>query len=133
MIMKDFLTGKAYGFWVVVLALVAAVISLIRYLMWAPAHNSMNVLVVVVLILGIALNIVSIVKDEDLVLVAVTGCYAFGLFRHLADQVGSFVDAFQGINMFGDASQVGTIISIGVCMVVGTLLAIVSGFLKREK
>ena len=131
--MKDFLARKAYGFWVVVLALAAAVISLVRYIGWAPAHNALNVLVILSLIIGIIPNIASLVIDEDLILVAVTACYAFAAFRHLADQVGSFVDAFQGINMFGDASQVGNIVSIGICMVCGTLLAIVSGFLKREK
>jgi hypothetical protein len=42
------------------------------------------------------------------------------------------VDAFQGINMFGDATQVGNIVSIAIVMGIGVLLTIISGFLRRE-
>ncbi len=131
--MKDFLAKRTYGMCVVALAFIAAVVSLIKYLTWASAHNATNALVVLALVVGIILNALVVIKDEDLILVAVTACYSFAVFRHLADQVGSFVDAFQGINMFGDATQVGNIVSIAIVMGVGALLVIVSGFLKRER
>ena len=130
--MKNFISNKSYGLCVVVLAFIVAVISLVRYLAWAPAHNATNSLVVAALIIGIVLNVIVVFKDEDLLLVAVTACYSFAVFRHLADQVGSFVDAFQGINMFGDATQVGNIISIAIVMGLCVVLTIISGFLKRE-
>lgn len=131
--MKNILEGKAYGICVVALSFIAAVIALIRYLLWAPAHNTTNSLVVAALVIGIIINVIVVFKDEDILLVALTACYSFAVFRHLADQVGSFVDAFQGINMFGDATQVGNIISIAIIMGASVLLAIISGFVKREK
>ncbi|MCR5101513.1 MAG: hypothetical protein K6B41_09180 [Butyrivibrio sp.] len=131
--MKNILEGKAYGICVVALSFIVAVIALIRYLLWAPAHNTTNFLVVAALVIGIIINVIVVFKDEDILLVALTACYSFAVFRHLADQVGSFVDAFQGINMFGDATQVGNIISIAIIMGASVLLAIISGFVKREK
>jgi hypothetical protein len=130
--MKNFFAKKSYGFYAVVLALIVAVISLVRYLAWAPAHNATNSLVVAALVIGIVLNVIVMIRDEDLLIVAATACYSFAVFRHLADQVGSFVDAFQGINMFGDATQVGNIVSIAIVMGIGVLLTIISGFLRRE-
>ena len=79
------------------------------------------------------MNLVMVVKDEDLLVVLSTACYAYALFRHLTNQVGSFVDAFQGINMFGDATQVGNIVSIAIVMAVGAILPILAGFMRREK
>jgi hypothetical protein len=93
----------------------------------------MDAMIVAALIAGIILDLITIVKDEDLLIVVSTACYAFALFRHFTNQVGSFVDQFQGINLFGDATQVGTIISIGVVMAICPVLSVIAGFLKREK
>jgi prepilin signal peptidase PulO-like enzyme (type II secretory pathway) len=127
------LSKKSYGFYVVMIAALAALISVVRYASWASAHNTLNAMIVAALIAGIILDLVTIVKDEDLLIVLATACYAFALFRHFTDQVGSFVDKFQGINLFGDATQVGTIISIGVVMAVSAVLSVAAGFMKREK
>jgi uncharacterized membrane protein len=127
------LEKKAYGFYVVMIAAIAALVSVIRYAGWASAHNTMDAMIVAALIAGIVLDLITIVKDEDLLIVVSTACYAFALFRHFTNQVGSFVDQFQGINLFGDATQVGTIISIGVVMAVCPILSVIAGFLKREK
>ena len=43
------------------------------------------------------------------------------------------MDAFQGINMFGDATQVNTIVSISVVMGIGVALSVIASFLKRVK
>ncbi len=131
--MKEFFSNKSLGIIPVIISLVAAVIALIRFMAWAPAHNAMDGLVVATLIVGVILNVLVIVKDEDILMVAITACYSFAVFKHLANQVGSFVDAFQGINMFGDATQVGNIISIGIVMGIGVLFAIIAGFMKRER
>ena len=53
--------------------------------------------------------------------------------EEVTNQVGSFVDAFQGINMFGDATQVGTIISISIVMAVSMVLTVLAGFMRRKK
>jgi hypothetical protein len=90
-------------------------------------------MIVAALVVGIILDLITIGKDEDLLIVISTACYAFALFRHFTNQVGSFVDKFQGINLFGDASQVSTIISIGVMMAICPVLSVLAGFMKREK
>lgn len=127
------LKNKTLGFYIILVSAAAALISLIRYGMWAPAHNAMDVSVAASLVIGIVLNLVLAVKDEDLLVVVSAACYSYALFRHLTNQVGSFVDSFQGINMFGDATQVGTIVTIAAIMAVSVVLCIAAGFMRREK
>ena len=127
------LKNKTLGFYIILVSVAAALISLIRYGMWAPAHNAMDVSVAAALVIGIVLNLVLTVKDEDLLVVVSAACYSYALFRHLTNQVGSFVDSFQGINMFGDATQVGTIVTIAAIMAVSVVLCIAAGFMRREK
>lgn len=131
--MNTLLKKKTLGFYVILVSAAAAVISLVRYGIWAPAHNAMDITIAAALVIGIVLNLVLTIKDEDILVVVSVVCYSYALFRHMANQVGSFVDSFQGINMFGDATQVGTIISIATLMAVGVVLSIIAAFMRREK
>lgn len=131
--MSNLREKKTAGFYLIVIAAAAAVISLIRFFLWAPAHDGMDATILMALAAGIVMNLVMVLKDEDLLVVLSAACYAYALFRHLTNQVGSFVDAFQGINMFGDATQVGTIISIAIVMAVSMVLTVLAGFMRREK
>lgn len=131
--MSSIIAKKAAGFYLIVIAAAAAVVSLIRFCTWAPSHNAMDTTIVLALAAAIVMNLIMAVKDEDILVVLSTACYAYALFRHLTNQVGSFVDAFQGINMFGDATQVGTIVSIAIVMAVSAVLTILAGFMRRER
>lgn len=131
--MMTLLKNKTPGFYVILVSAIAAVISLVRYAMWAPSHNAMDATVAAALVIGIVLNLVLTVRDEDILVVISVACYSYALFRHLTNQVGSFVDSFQGIKMFGDATQVGTIVSIAIVMAVGVVLSIIAAFMRREK
>jgi hypothetical protein len=90
-------------------------------------------LIVAALLVGLVADVVIVFKDIDLLNVVATACYSIAAVKIFTDSVGSFVDALQGINMFGDATQVGTIISIGAVMWVGVLLSIIASFLKKVK
>ncbi len=131
--MKEKLDTKAIGFYVIALAALVALISVIRFLMWAPNHAAMDAVIVVALVVGIVIDIVIMVKDNDYLTIAATACYSVAVVRLLTNSVGSFVDAFQGINMFGDATQVNTIVSISVVMGIGVALSVIASFLKRVK
>jgi len=127
------LKNKAAGFYFAIIACVIGIISMIRFVMWAPKHNSMDYIIIAALVIGIVLDIVLMVREYSILKVLTTACYSVAAVKILTDSVGSFVDAFQGINMFGDATQVGTIISIAAVMFVGVLLSIISSFLKYRK
>ncbi|HJC44396.1 MAG TPA: hypothetical protein H9756_12115 [Candidatus Mediterraneibacter gallistercoris] len=131
--MKEKLGTKAVGFYFIVLAALLGIISVIRFVMWGSAHDALDTVTIIALIVAIVFDIILMVKDNDYLVIAATACYSIATVKLLTDSVGSFVDAFQGINMFGDASQVGTIISISAVMGVSILLSIISGFLKRVK
>jgi len=131
--MKTSLKNKAIGFYVLAAAAVLAVISLVRFLVWAPAHSALNPLTLVSLLVGVAINAVLLAKDNDYLVIAMTACYTVAVGKLLSDSVGSFVDAFQGISMFGDATQVGTIISIAAVLGIAVVLSIAAGFMPRVK
>ncbi len=131
--MKEMMSKKAVGFYFVIVTMLLGIISIIRFVVWGSAHDTMDMLTIAALIAAVILDIILVVKDNDYLIIVATACYSIAAVKLLTDSVGSFVDAFQGINMFGDASQVGTIISISAVMGVSILLSIISGFLKRVK
>lgn len=131
--MKKFLKNKSIGFYFLLLAVILACISTVRFLIWAPKHNSMDSLIMIALLVGIVLNIILFVKDSEYVVILTTVCYSIAAIKLLTDSVGSFVDAFQGINMFGDAKQVGTILTTSIIILGSVLMSIVASFLKRVK
>lgn len=93
----------------------------------------MDAVILAALIVGLLIDIVLIFKDSDYLIILTTVFYSIAVFKLLVNSVGSFVDAFQGINMFGDATQVSTIISISIVMLVSVILSIIASFLKRIK
>ena len=131
--MKEMLSKKTVGYYLTAAAAVAGVISAIRFALWAPSHNAMDVVIVIGLIAGIIIDVLLFIKDNEFLMVISTVCYSVALFKMLTDSVGSFVDSYQGINMFGDATQVGTILSISAVMSVSVALSIIAAFMKRVK
>lgn len=131
--MKEKLGKKAIGFYFVLLAALLGIISIVRFVMWGSAHKTLDMVTIAALAAAVIINVILMVKDIDYLVIAGTVCYSIAAVKLLTDSVGSFVDAFQGIKMFGDATQVGTIVSISVGIGVSILLSIISGFLKREK
>lgn len=124
---------RAVGFYFVILAGIAAIISAVRFMMWAPAHNAMDMFILLSLIVGFAVDVLLVFKDNDFLTILATAAYSAAAVKLLTNSVGSFVDAIQGISMFGDASQVNNIISIAIVMGAGILLSILTSFLKRVK
>ncbi len=127
------LKKKGVGFYFVILAAIAGLVGLIYFQIWAGGHNGSDMVVTVGLALGIVIDIVMIFFDSDYLAVAATACYAVGMVKVLTGNVGSFVDSLQGINMFGDASQVTTLIIMAVIDGVAVILMIIASFLTREK
>lgn len=131
--MKAYLAKKSIGFYFVLLATVAGIVSLIMYLQWAPSHKAMDVGIILPLVIGLLASVVLLVKDSNVAVIIATIGFGIAVCKLLSNSVGSFVDAFQGIKMFGDATQVGTIIRISVVIFISVLLSIIASFLKREK
>lgn len=131
--MTDFLKSKAIGFYFVVLALIFGIISLVYLLVWISGYDAADVLIILPLVIAVAADVYLLFRKNNWLLVLAVAGYSVSVGRLLTNSVGSFVDAFQGIAMFGDASQVGTIISISICLLVSILLSIVASFLKQIK
>jgi hypothetical protein len=121
------------GFYFAAFAGVTAIAAITRYATWAPAHDGVNVLILAALAIGLVMNAILVIHDNDYLVIAVSACYSIALFQLLADSVGSFVDAFQGINLFGDATQVGTILFISCIMAASVVASISASFMTRAK
>lgn len=130
--MKGKLAEKAAGFYFTAVAVIAAVAALIWYAVWASGRN-MDVVIILALIIGIVADILLVIKDNDYLKVFATAVYSVAVVKLLTDSVGSFVDALQGINMFGDATQVQTIIQMSLIMALSVLASILAGFFKQSK
>ena len=131
--MKEFIKKKSAGFYFLVIAVVLEIISLVRFLIWAGSHDGMDIMIILGFIVGIVLGILLMFYENPILIVLTTAAFAVAGIRLLTDSVGSFVDAYQGINMFGDATQVGNIISMTVLIMIEVAASLVSSFLKRVK
>jgi hypothetical protein len=125
--------GKRIGFYFLLLAGIFAIASFARYMLWAPANDALNSIILLSLILGFALNILLVFYDNDYLLIVLTVLYSISFFQLIVDSIGSFVDAYQGIVMFGDPTQVGTIVSINILIAISILTSIAAGFTTRVK
>ena len=128
-----FLKNKAAGFYLLLVALVFAVISTIYYVSWAQANFAMNSVVVIAMAAGLAVNLLLLFVDSGYLVVILTALYGVGMIQLLVDNAGSFADAYQGIVMFGDPTQVGTVLTIAALAAVAALAVIVAGFMNRRK
>ena len=128
-----FLKNKAAGFYLLLVALVFAVISTIYYVSWAQANFAMNSVVVIAMAAGLAVNLLLLFVDSDYLVVILTALYGVGMIQLLVDNAGSFADAYQGIVMFGDPTQVGTVLTIAALAAVAALATIIAGFMNRRK
>lgn len=131
--MKELWSKKTVGYYLTAVAAAAGIISAIRFVLWAPSHYAMDLIILVGLAVGIIVDVILFFKDNEYLMVLSTVCYSIALFKLLTNSVGSFVDSYQGINMFGDSTQVGMILSISIGMAVSVLLSIVASFMKRIK
>lgn len=111
----------------------AGIISAIWFVSWASGHDGMDGLIIVTLLAGVVLDLILLARDNEFLVIVSVGCYGIAVIRLLTNSVGSFVDAYQGIKMFGDASQVTTIVRMSVVMGISVLLSIVAAFLNRRK
>ncbi len=131
--MKTMLAKKTAGFYLLLLAGVLAIASGAYYLIWSTANYALNPVVPIAWGVGLLVNILLIFWDNDYLLIILTALYSVGLFQLLVDSAGSFADAYQGIVMFGDPTQVGTILTISAIIAVGIVACIAAGFMGRKK
>lgn len=122
---------KNIGTVFLIITIIAAVVASVKYFVWASSENMTDPVVAGTLILALILDIILIFKDNDYLKIMITALYSISVVKFLTDSVGSFVDAFQGINMFGNASHVNDIISISIVMGITVLLSVAVSFVRR--
>ena len=131
--MKTFLKKKAAGYYLLLIAMIIGIIAAINYLVWADAHYAMNNVVVIAMGAGLAVNLLLLFVESDYLLIALTALYSIGMLQLLVDNAGSFADAYQGIVMFGDPTQVGAVLTMAGMIGVSVLAVITAGFIGRRK
>lgn len=128
--------NKSIGFFLSLVTAAVALIALIVYFVYA-SKNEFNALIVVSLIVVIAAELcASVFKSKILamylpVLAPVFG--AIATFSFITDTVGTFVDFFTGVGIFGDITQIGIITAICILSLIASVLSIVACFFRKEK
>ena len=100
---------------------------------WGNANYALNKVVVIAMGAGLAVNLLMLFVDSDYLLVGLTALYSVGMFQLIVDNAGSFADAYQGIVMFGDPTQVGAVLTMAGMIAVCVISVIVAGFIGRKK
>ena len=131
--MKAFLKGKAAGFYLLLIAMILGIVATIGYVVWGKANYAMNNVVVIAMAAGVAVNLLILFVDSDYLLVGLTALYSVGMLQLIVDNAGSFADAYQGIVMFGDPTQVGAVLTMAGMIAAGVMAVIAAGFIGRKK
>ena len=131
--MKAFLKGKAAGFYLLLIAMILGIVATIGYVVWGKANYAMNNVVVIAMAAGVAVNLLILFVDSDYLLVGLTALYSVGMLQLVVDNAGSFADAYQGIVMFGDPTQVGAVLTMAGMIAAGVMTVIAAGFIGRKK
>lgn len=131
--MKTFLKGKTAGFYLLLIAIVLGIVATINYAVWGNANYALNKVVVIAMGAGLVVNLLMLFVDSDYLLVCLTALYSVGMFQLIVDNAGSFADAYQGIVMFGDPTQVGEVLTMAGMIAVCVIAVIAAGFTGRKK
>ena len=127
------LKNKALGYYVGLLGGIAAVIALAFYINYGNMTGQRNMLVIVPLVCVIALQIVSIFFENDLLIMAAPALCMIPLGAFLFDSVGTIVDYVFNLTLYGDVSQIGNVARMSVITGIGVIVLLVSTFMKRQK
>ena len=92
-----------------------------------------NGMLVIAMAAGVAVNLLILFADSDYLLVGLTALYSVGMLQLIVDNAGSFADAYQGIVMFGDPTQVGAVLTMAGMIAAGVMAVIAAGFIGRKK
>ena len=128
---------KSTGAFIGLGVLVMAIVSLIVYLVYATSlEGLMMPWVIVLLVAVIALEAVQFFIDNDYTPIAAAGCSMAALGCFVVSPpatIGSIVDYFQNIVMFGNPDKFGIIVATIVVLLVTSVAAIVGCFFGRAK
>ena len=127
--MKTMLRNRKAGVYVLMVAVLLQLVSLINYLAWAGTMQSVDPIITAGLAVGLAAGIGACLLSSDLLLVLSTAACSCGVLQLAVTNAGSFADWYQGIVMFGDPSQVPRILTICATGLLAVILLIVCGFM----
>lgn len=131
--MKNLFRNRRAGGYVLTVSVLLQLVAAINYLTWAGKLSSIDPMIIGGLCLGCAAGVGAFLLNSDLLLVADTALCSYGMLQLATASAGSFADFYQGIVMFGDPSQVPTILTICAMAMLAIVLLIVSGFMGFGK
>lgn len=127
--MKKVLTGRDAGTYIGIAGGIVALVAVIAYL----AYGASNMLVLLPLLAGIALELVSVFKEQDILIILAPVCCMISLCIFVMDSIYIFVAYFFKLAMFGDITLIGPVSRICVLTGVSVILLLISSFTKKEK
>jgi len=121
---------KHAGAYVCFAAAILAAIGLVMYLAQGNAGVVTLVFLVLAVVLGAAGFFVRHFAADVCGLLAMA-CVTYALCRYLYDSITVFLDAMNGITMFGGSASLASVTAVLVLLLLSALCFIVSCFMKR--
>ncbi|MFV0520113.1 MAG: hypothetical protein ACK5LY_07545 [Lachnospirales bacterium] len=131
--MSDFFSNKSFSFYFLFIIIIISLGTLVTYSFWSYTNDITNYVVLITLICGVIIDINLLFRHNEILFVIATALYSIATITLLSSSVGSFVDAYQGIVMFGDASLVGMTIILCSCMFMCSIFSIILSFTNFRK
>ena len=121
-------SNRTIGFYLGLAAGVMAIVSLVAYAMYAVAAGSYNVWVIAPLVLVVLAQAATIPLDNDWLIAVMIAWCAF-----VMECMYTFVGHFMNLNMFGDQSLFGPVMTVTVLTAATVLMLMVSSFMRKRK
>ena len=121
---------KRIGAYVCLAASILAAVCLVMYLIAGAASSVVWIFLVLAVILGAAGFFVKHAAADVCGLLAMA-CVTYAFCRYLYDSITVFLDALNGITMFGSSTSLSSVITLLVLLFLSALCFIVSCFMKR--
>lgn len=121
---------KCAGAYVCLAAAVLAAIGLVMYLVQGTASSVIWIFLALAVILGAAGFFVKHFAADVCGLLAMA-CVTYAFCRYLYDNITVFLDAMNGITMFGSSTSLSSVVILLVLLLLSALCFITSCFMKR--
>lgn len=132
MTMQGKMSGRTMGFYLGLAGGVLAVIALILYVIYGNVTGERNMMVLLPLTAAAALQVVSIFVDSDELVIVSPALCAVALSAFIVDSINTLVGYFFNLDMFGDASMIGSVAQISIFTGVAVVVLLVSSFMKKK-
>ena len=133
MSVSKILKRKAAGGYLGILTMILGIFIAGYYCVFSIKEGVFHIPLMICLVLGIFCELICAVREIGILPVAAMVLYESALMLFVKSNLGSFVNYFNGVGMFGGSGDITTIFILIALFLILIVIEIVSCFMKRSK